>query len=136
LKNSNLKEQRKLLKGYGFTWYSALKILLFSIVFSSFGLSAFVLTSEYSFVKAKNEVVARIVNTYENIVKIYDGTQNGRRSYIAGKVIGHTNYKFPNAKTYGPKDLNLEGRPDLVKVKGQKLKLTENLYKVRFIDTK
>lgn len=89
MKNSNLKEQRKLLKGYGFTWYSALKILLFSIVFSSLGLSAFVLTSEYSFVKAKNEVVARVVNTYENIVKIYEGSQNGDNSYIASKVIGY-----------------------------------------------
>lgn len=39
-------------------------------------------------------------------------------------------------KSYGPRDLDLEKKPNLVKVKGQKLKLTENLYKVRFIDSK
>lgn len=99
-------------------------------------MSAFVLTSEYSFVKAKNEVVARVVNTYENIVKIYEVSQNGDNSYIASKVIGYKNYKYPNAKNYGPRDLDLEKKPNLVKVKGQKLKLTENLYKVRFIDSK
>ena len=87
MKNSNLKEQRKLLKGYGFTWYSALKILLFSIVFSSLGLSTFVLTSEYSFVKAKNEVVARVVNTYENIVKIYDMGYSDKMQYIVMEYI-------------------------------------------------
>lgn len=136
MKNSNLKEQRKLLKGYGFTWYSALKILLFSIIFSCIGLSGFVLTCEYSFVKAKQEVVDKVVATYENIVKIYDDTQSGSSSYIANKIISSTKYKYPNAITYGPKDLNLDAKTALVKVKGQKLKLTDNLYKVRFVDIK
>lgn len=136
MKNSNLKEQRKLLKGYGFTWYSALKILLFSIIFSCIGLSVFVLTCEYSFVKAKQEVVDKVVATYENIVKIYDDTQSGNSSYIANKIISSNNYKYPDAITYGPKDLNLDAKTALVKVKGQKLKLTDNLYKVRFVDIK
>lgn len=136
LKNSNLKEQRKLLKGYGFTWYRAFKIILFSVVFSSIGFCAFVYTCEYSFVQAKKQVAAKLVATYENITRIYDDSQSGSNSYIATKVIGSSYYNFTKPVTYGPKDLDLESKPDLVKVKGQKLKITDNLYKVRFIDIK
>lgn len=136
MKISNLKEQRKLLKGYGFTWFSALKILLFSLVFSCLGMSAFVLSCEYSFVKTKELVVQKVVSTYEDIVKIYNGTQNGINSYESGNLVSSSVYKFPNAATYGPKDLNIDAKISLVKVKGQKLKLTDNLYKVRFIDRK
>lgn len=136
MKNSNFKEQRKLLKGYGFTWLSAFKILIFSIVFSSIGLCAFVVSCEYSFVKVKNNVVQKFVSTCEDIEKIYTGAQDNKGSYIAEKLISSSVYKFPKAVTYGPKDLNLDAKTALIEVKGQKLKLTENLYKVRFTDKK
>ena len=120
--------QKKLLKGYNFSLYQALKIVLFGMLCSSMALSFFAYQMGRSFDKSTSEVKAKLLATFEDVSALY-ALNYQYSDYLEGSKPLVLN---PKAKL-GAKDLTLKVKPRLVKVKGQKRKLSDNEYEIRFV---
>ena len=130
LKNKH--SQKELLKGLGFTFKKAYKIVLFSMTFSSIGLGSFVFLSDHAFKQSVVEVKDKLVNSFDNIVVVFALTKEEQEK---AQMIEKMDFvKFPKTKNIGPRDLNLNNTSKLVEVKAQKKVVTDNLSLIRFVD--
>lgn len=130
MRNKNLKAyEKKLLQGMGFTPKKAFKIVLFSMMFSSLGLSFFAFCLDYSFYQATNDVKKRIVDTLKGVSSLYSENDDAK-DYVIKKEPSN----FKNLKDLGPRDLDLNRAKKLVEVSGQKRKVTENYSEIRFVE--
>ena len=101
----NKHSQKELLKGLGFTFKKAYKIVLFSMTFSAIGLGAFVYLSDHAFKQNAIEVKDKLVNSFDNIAKVFSLTKEEQEK---AQIIEKMDFvKFPKTKNIGPRDLNL-----------------------------
>lgn len=110
---------------------TAFKIILFSTVFSSFGLCAASVLMEKAFYKVENRVEQKLTDTLISIQTIFKDEQKHKDALIKREYL-HLNV----TKKLGAKDLSLTNKSKLEKVHGQKKELSENIALVRFIKSK
>lgn len=118
-----------LLKNYGFTPRKALKLFVFSLFFSSLGMLFLAFWMHVSFYSLARNVSAGLLQSFTHLNSIY--TNDTRYS---DKLISSERYTFDLKKKIGPKDLTLSSHQPLISVNGQKRKLSDNIYEVRFVN--
>lgn len=117
-----------LLKDYGFTPKKAFKLFVFSLFFSSIGVLILALWMHVSFYAVARYVSSSLGQTFTLLNSIYTND-----TQYKDNLLGSESYSFKIKKKIGPKDLTLSSHQPLVRVKGQKRQLSENIYEVRFV---
>ena len=130
-KKRKVEDPAELLKDYGFTPKKALKLFIFSLFFSSLGVMLLALWMHLSFYSVARDVFSSLGNTLELLNSIYVNDTQYRDALVSSE-----RYPFEIKKKIGPKDLTLSSHQPLVNVKGQKRKISENIYEVRFVKSK
>lgn len=126
-----VEDPAELLKDYGFTPKKALKLFVFSLFFSSIGVLFLALWMHVSFYSVARNVFSSLGNTLGLLNSIYVNDTQYRDSLVSSEK-----YPFEIKKKIGPKDLTLSSHQPLVNVKGQKRQLSENIYEIRFVESK
>ncbi len=122
--------QKEILGDLAFTPRRALYTVLFGLCCGAVGLGAFTLCAGHAFIKSEAEVKARLLDTLNSAALLYEG---GQTPESADAVLERRPLNLVPQYAVGPQDLALTSSPELERVKGQKLKFTENLYAVRFV---
>jgi len=127
--NKRVTDPKVLLREYGFTPLKALHLLLFSIFCSALGIVLVMIALRVYFYTTYLSVKHSLADSLISVQKIY----HEHTPDYADALLSSENLKFPQSKQVGPKDLNLNNVRPLIKVKGQKRKISDNVYEVRFI---
>lgn len=118
-----------LLKNYGFTPRKALKLFVFSLFFSSLGMLILAFWIHVSFYSLARNLSGEMLQTFSQLNSIYTND-----TLYNGNLLDSERYPFEIKKKIGPKDLTLSSHQPLVRVKGQKRQLSDNIYEVRFVN--
>ena len=131
-KENNNKIKSYLRSYYGFSVSKALSLFCFSVLFSSLGALAFAVFVNYSFFRTAADISERLHDNFKTINLIFKSNRALSR-VNDGELIATSYLNFNLERNIGPRDLNLNNRGALIVVKGQKRKLTENIYELRFL---
>ncbi len=118
-----------LLREYGFTPLKALNLLLFSIFCSALGIVLVMIVMRVYFYSTFVSVKHSLADSFVSVQKIY----HEHTPDYSDALISSENLHLSQSKLIGPKDLNLNNVRPLTKVKGQKRKISDNVYEVRFV---
>ncbi len=129
--NKRVTDPKVLLREYGFTPLKALKLLLFSIFCSALGIVLVMVVMRVYFYATFVSVRHSLADSFISVQKIY----NEQTPDYSDALLSAENLQHTRCRPLGPKDLNLNNVRPLVKVKGQKRRISDNVYEVRFVSS-
>lgn len=120
-------KERKLLKPFGFTFFKAIKLMMFAFVFSSLGLSFVAYKMNIAISDVTEQVSRKLSLDFQSLSRLYKLDKNYEQYLV-------NCYSVPSAIYYrrlGAADLSLKS-VELIKVKAQKKKLSSSTYLLRY----
>lgn len=120
--------EKMLLKGLGFTFREAFRIVLFSMAYSAIGLGLFCVAARLSFDDSARVLSGKIVDTLVSISYL-----KAEDKELKETVISREPLNFYDLKSVGAEDMDINKKAPLVHVKGQRRFISENQDLIRFI---
>lgn len=120
-------KERKLLKPFGFTFFKAVKLMMFAFIFSSFGFSFAAYKANVALSDVTQLVSKKLASDFLSLSRLYRIDRNNEPYLISFKSAPSSVYY----RRLGSADLSLN-RAELIKVKAQKKKISASTYLLRY----